>query len=503
MKTLARIAGISLIIMSVLAVLAIPATAAPDQQIFEPPIVVVNTSFLNVRSGPGANFAPLTTVVGGTELPVLGTAGDEVWYQVSTAAGVGWVNIEFVLPRGDFTNVPLVSVSAPPNVTTIIELPATTTTAGATTTVPTTTTTTSTVAAPNQIIVRAAANQNTNVYAEPSTSSAALTTLYVDDNDTDYPVVGTASNNFIEFVAVDIPGIGVGYIEGTKAEVRLARTTQRDVVEITTGTAALTAGPGGGGSAGLPVLTEGEEGYLLNISPDGQFVQIQIIDGTIGWVPFNVVRTRTGTTTDENPIVVTAAGTAPAPTTTTTTTGTAGVIVDNTLGQGGGGTGAVIAPPVQAANVAVVNTSFLNIRSGPGAQYTQVFTARGGNQFDVVGIASDGVWFLVQGPFGQGWVNNEFVIFRGSIESVPIIRNASGTISTPVAVIGSSVQLYAAPGTNFGLLGSVPGPVEAPIVARTQDFEWVQINTAAGFGWVLASQITIRGDSTLIPIVAG
>src|SRR5690606_21317525 len=53
--------------------------------------------------------------VGGTELPVLGVAQDRVWYQVSTIVGVGWVNVQFTLPRGDFTNVPFAEgpISAP------------------------------------------------------------------------------------------------------------------------------------------------------------------------------------------------------------------------------------------------------------------------------------------------------------------------------------------------------------------------------------------------------
>jgi len=36
------------------------------------PLLVVNTSFLNVRSGDGPQYTVVLTVVGGTELPVLG-----------------------------------------------------------------------------------------------------------------------------------------------------------------------------------------------------------------------------------------------------------------------------------------------------------------------------------------------------------------------------------------------------------------------------------------------
>ncbi|MEO0565773.1 MAG: SH3 domain-containing protein, partial [Chloroflexota bacterium] len=311
----------------------------------------------------------------------------------------------------------------------------------------------------------------------------------------------------VTFLLIDIPGVGQGYIDQSKAITRLARTTERDVLVVNTGVAALTIGPGGSNNGELPILTSGDEGYLANVSPDGNFVQLELVDGTRGWLPFSQVSQRTGTTTDINPIDVSSVSTV---TTTsavpgTTATGTIPVVIDTTLGQGGA-TGVQIIPatpvPIFSQNVIVVNTSALNVRSGPGAQFTTLFTAAGGSQFDVVGLASDGVWFLISGPFGQGWVNNEFVIFRGNIEEVPLIRNATGVIATPIAVIGTSAQLYAAPGTNFGLLGSIVGPVEAPIVARTAEFDWVQINTSAGFGWVLASSVTIRGDVSIIPIVA-
>jgi len=39
----------------------------------------------------------------------------------------------------------------------------------------------------------------------------------------------------------------------------------------------------------------------------------------------------------------------------------------------------------------------------------------------VVGRASDGVWYLVEGTFGQGWLNNQFVLFRGNYAQIPVL----------------------------------------------------------------------------------
>ncbi len=73
------------------------------------PRLVVNTSFLNVRTGDGPQYSVIMVVPGGTELPVLGTNGDNSWYLVTSSAGAGWVDVSFTLPRGDFRNVPELS----------------------------------------------------------------------------------------------------------------------------------------------------------------------------------------------------------------------------------------------------------------------------------------------------------------------------------------------------------------------------------------------------------
>src|SRR5690606_3192647 len=182
-------------------------------------------------------------------------------------------------------------------------------------------------------------------------------------------------------------------------------------------------------------------------------------------------------------------------------------VVSPGTGDQGGGTvgGNVPSAPRLAGSHIIINTAFLNVRSGPGAQYLPVATVPGGTELTVLGIASDRVWFLVQGTFGRGWVNEEFTIFRGVIDNVPVIQLsavAGAALATPQAVISGAVTLYAAPGTNFGSVGTISGPLEVPVVARTADFAWVQINTSLGFGWVLADQVVIRGDTGLIPVAA-
>jgi uncharacterized protein YraI len=77
-------------------------------------------------------------------------------------------------------------------------------------------------------------------------------------------------------------------------------------------------------------------------------------------------------------------------------------------------------PQLQSPTL-VVNTSFLNIRSGPGGYFGILAVATGGDTFTPLGITNDGSWFLIEGPFGRGWVDQDYVLFRGEINNVPIV----------------------------------------------------------------------------------
>jgi uncharacterized protein YgiM (DUF1202 family) len=327
-----------------------------------------------------------------------------------------------------------------------------------------------------------------NLRTQPFDGSPTLGTIFRDDT-FDYPILGNAGDKAgVAWIAIEVADLGVGWIEAPKARIRLSRAAG-SVLVITANATALRDAPNGSGN-NLPILSQGQEGFLVNISRDSNFVQIELGDGTRGWVPFSATLPRTGTPTDqldESQLSFVSAPPVSIPAAGTTDTGLIAPALPATFG--------LDVPHV------VVNTGFLNARSGPGAQYSVVATLSGGTELPVIGKAEDGVWFLVRGPFGQAWLNNEFTVFRGSIDAVPVIHSVAGVLSTPVAIISSSVTMYAAPGTNFGAIGTINGPIEVPVVARTVDSTWIQLNSSLGFGWVLSSQVLLRGDASTIPVV--
>jgi uncharacterized protein YgiM (DUF1202 family) len=453
------------------------AMAAPDEQQaeFVPPRFIVNTSFLNIRTGPSTAYPILLTVVGGTELPALGSAGDGVWYQVSTVAGVGWINASFAIARGDFRNVPV--VEAPP-----LE-----------------------PFDPDQFVTGAPSSDdatNTAVAGSGRGWGLSIITTHpsrlqptinssspgdaVQNLGTIYQILGAATGDGTVWYQTDLPSLGTVWLEAGKVRLRPFACTVTAVVM--NASVAPIGGPDGSGTLdGNLRLNPGDEAYLIDRAA-GQF-KIALFDGNTGWIR------ETDADVRSDDVVVPFCETG------------GGAILDFSTG---GGDVADQQPGAQAPQQqlrsparVIINTGFLNIRSGPGSQFTVVATLPGGTTLDVIGFAPDGVWYLVTGPFGRGWLNSEFTIFRGNGTTIPVIRDATGELSRPRANITNAITLYSAPTTNSTVVGAVSGPLEVPVVARTPDNGWVQLNTTIGFGWVQSGAVNIAGDLSLLPVVGG
>ena len=543
---------------SVSAIVAeLPSKLSVHQQLVQPR-VIVNTSYMHVRSGPGAIYSSIGVLPGGTELPVLGRNRDTTWWQVSTIYGVGWVSAEFVIPRGDMRIVPVVEsagvieqpraavMGAPVNVYVLpdvgssllgialvgSELPISGKTGdgvwwqvetnvgggwvrqadvalrGNAAAVPVVTIQT---ALQPPLIIPAVSSLPTTTTAAPATPiTNPVIFVYrgrvqVKDRpspdgeavhwfDTgDRAEVFQYSDN-LQWVAVEFAFHQRGCVMLTEEAISDPTDPRTQVFFSRPGMLDLRDRPDMSGE--LTGLIPSLERLAVNgVSPDGRWFLLEHWLGS-GWAP-----------ADSVDIIVSGPHHAQAPSPAAPVTTVGPVVAQPQL------SGAIIQPssaaiftapqPEPVRNYVIVNTSFLNIRSGPGAQYTVVETASGGTELDVGASTPDGIWFLVHGPFGSGWVNSEFVIFRGNFEAVSIIRyeDAIGLITFPEAIVSAPINVYLGPGVETGLLGTAPAGLNLPVVGRSLDGGWLQVQTQLGPGWVLASTVTFRGDFALVPIV--
>ncbi len=316
------------------------------------PHLVVNTGFLNIRNGPGVSHDIVATVPGGAKLPVLAMADDRLWYQVSSIAGDGWVNSYYTVGRGNFSNVPVISAKPPP------------------------------IAGPHLVVntgflnIRSGPGVDYTIIATVP-GGAKLPVLAIAEDRLWYQVSSAAGDGWVNSYYT----VGRGDFS-VFSPVRTETPAGPHLV-VNTGNLNIRSGP----SINHRIITTvpgGAKLPVIGIASDRLWYQVSS-EGGDGWV---------------NSYYTVGRG------------DFMGIPVTDSTAE---------APTIPVARV-IVNTEHLNIRAGPSASTEIVTTLPGGAELTVLGVARDRVWYLVEGDFGQGWLNNTYVIFRGDYSKVLVIN---------------------------------------------------------------------------------
>ncbi|MCA9914216.1 MAG: SH3 domain-containing protein, partial [Anaerolineae bacterium] len=240
-----------------------------------------------------------------------------------------------------------------------------------------------------------------DLHQSPSYDSLILSRSVPNDPNTILPLLGASTDDAGNiWYLVNVPNIGMGWMDGVDFRALECGTDQ---VGIITRETPITFD--GISTQDSYLLSVNTEGYLVGIR--GDFVLFELLDGTVGLVNRDAYTSRPDS-------VVSVCSDLPGVTTSANTTGTTS---SNTTAT----TSAV--QPAVSGNHVVVNTGNLNIRSGPSAGFSVVATVPGGTELAVAGRTADGIWYFVEGNFGQGWVNSQFVLFRGEYNGVPVVGN--------------------------------------------------------------------------------
>jgi N-acetylmuramoyl-L-alanine amidase len=154
-------------------------------------------------------------------------------------------------------------------------------------------------------------------------------------------------------------------------------------------------------------------------------------------------------------------------------------------------------PPVVSAN-AFVTANFLNIRNGPGANFSIVGRVSRGQGMTVTGRNAEGSWALVNVPnvVNNGWVSLRFISTNVNVFSLPIVSNTgvNPPFVDPIPVGGSSgivntPQLNLRRGSSiaFGVITQLQLGEGVNLVARNSSGSWLLVQIADGrTGWVNA-----------------
>lgn len=154
-------------------------------------------------------------------------------------------------------------------------------------------------------------------------------------------------------------------------------------------------------------------------------------------------------------------------------------------------------------NYVVVDTGAINVRSGPAPNMTSLGSVPGGTELPVTGRNVGTTWWRVDSPFGVGWVADYLVVFRGRLDSVPVVSTPEGTLEVPVVYVdGYPVTVYRNPNPDSFVVGIAPTGATLVITARSLDGDWWQVDTVMGLGWVNVNEVSLRGDEDLVDYMA-
>jgi hypothetical protein len=154
---------------------------------------------------------------------------------------------------------------------------------------------------------------------------------------------------------------------------------------------------------------------------------------------------------------------------------------------------------------ALVNTGYLNLRSGDGPEYTIVGRVAGGDKLIVLGTNAAKNWWFVQAGDLVGWALGDFLFLRGDLTDVPEILPV-GEIALPRFFLYSDNVLRATKVPGSEGLCTVAKNLEYEIVGRNADLSQVKVNAVCEStpvqGWLAVDQGAVRNiGSVAIPVV--
>jgi uncharacterized protein YraI len=237
------------------------------------------------------------------------------------------------------------------------------------------------------------------------------------------------------------------------------------------------------------IAPAGTSGIVLGVSEDSLWWMVrispQVVGAGFGWVSAQWV---TSANTSGVPVVK-----SPAPQTPVT-----------------------MPPPASGVPTATA-TDFVNLRSGPGTNYSIFGVAAPGATSEVVGKSQDSQWWVVVVPTtvssnGQAWVSASWTV-TSNTANVPVIPAppAPPTVTPPAppagSVTGTTIEplnVRSGPGTQFPSYGVVPAGTQGQIIGANANSSWYQVVVpttiaASGNGWVSAAYIQVSGGP--IPVV--
>lgn len=161
--------------------------------------------------------------------------------------------------------------------------------------------------------------------------------------------------------------------------------------------------------------------------------------------------------------------------------------------------------------IGVVKSPYLNMRSGPGTNYSVIAVLPQGTEVYIVARSSGSTWYLVKTHGGPtGWVKRYYVYSEFPYTSLPYAENMqqpqpmppSNPSTQPMGVVNTgALNVRIGPGTNYRTIAVVSGGTNVLLLGRSSGGSWLKVKIPTGtVGWVKAYYIDTSYPIQSLPV---
>ena len=163
-------------------------------------------------------------------------------------------------------------------------------------------------------------------------------------------------------------------------------------------------------------------------------------------------------------------------------------------------------PPVTMGTV--VTALWLNVRNEPNANGNILIEIRQNETYPVIGRNADQSWWQINVNGTIGWVYWRFLAVTNA-PLVPMVSATYGPSMNQPPLTGyfvttlTTVNVRSAPGTNRAILAQIDPNIQVPLVGRTADNLWWQVNFSIITGWVSSRYVYLQPGTfwDAIPVI--
>jgi uncharacterized protein YgiM (DUF1202 family) len=156
--------------------------------------------------------------------------------------------------------------------------------------------------------------------------------------------------------------------------------------------------------------------------------------------------------------------------------------------------------PDPGQSLGTVSTGAVNVRSGPGAQYTSIAVLSGGTTVGLLGRNADASWIKVHLSNGiEGWIRENLLQTSAPVWTLAIVESPP-PVNGAVVNIGALNVRYG-PSTGYGAFAVVYRGQVVNMVGRSAYGTWAQVRIPSGaLGWVNSNYLLSEVPYLSLPV---